>query len=499
MTVSKEKLSTALNLLKNKVGSTMGRWGYNVTIEEQKSAPMRVTKDGATVAESMWSEDCTVDKFIRNIAQVAKSVEDEVGDGTTTATVMSTTLLQSLNKVVESGIHPRLLIRQMDAIFDELIKLSLEESLSCTIDEVRDVIKVSTNHDEAMTDIIHNIVSEIGMYGRFRVTSGSGTEDAVTIAKGYTIDTAVVSESLINSMDGIRKASGKIVVVPLELDAATLSGIIKNNKFGETDDSIFILCHRLADQDAAEIITTLNSINGSVSGVYPIRVSATPSIRNSQIEDIVGLTGFECEVTMERFRTTFHFDETDDRAKAHIEAIEARKSSVDSGYDMELLKERIQRIRGGFANVMVSGSTPTESKERRDRLYDALLASQSALREGRTIGGGHHYLNLLNIMDSVPSHLEDVMDNYLTAVYRRIHHNAGVSNSEIEAMLAEWSIDMLIENLTLSPNNVCIPVEDFDIFDSAGTPVRVFEASRALMHTLLPINEHVDYNATSIM
>ena len=55
---------------------------------------------------------------------------------------------------------------------------------------------------------------------------------------------------------------------------------------------------------------------------------------------------------------------------------------------MEKLQERLAKFVGGVALVHVGGSTETEMKEKKDRVDDALHATQCALEDGIVPGGG---------------------------------------------------------------------------------------------------------------
>ena len=55
---------------------------------------------------------------------------------------------------------------------------------------------------------------------------------------------------------------------------------------------------------------------------------------------------------------------------------------------MEKLQERLAKFIGGVALVHVGGNTEAEMKEKKDRVDDALHATQCALEDGVVPGGG---------------------------------------------------------------------------------------------------------------
>jgi chaperonin GroEL len=81
--------------------------------------------------------------------------------------------------------------------------------------------------------------------------------------------------------------------------------------------------------------------------------------------------------------------------KGDTAAIETRvlelKAQIDksnSPYEIEKLQERIAKMIGGVAIINVGGGTDIEMKEKKDRLDDALQATQAALDEGILPGAG---------------------------------------------------------------------------------------------------------------
>jgi len=66
-----------------------------------------ITNDGATIVEEMNVEHPAA----KMVVEVAKTQDDEVGDGTTTAVVITGELLGSAERLLEKGIHPTIIAR----------------------------------------------------------------------------------------------------------------------------------------------------------------------------------------------------------------------------------------------------------------------------------------------------------------------------------------------------------------------------------------------------
>jgi chaperonin GroEL len=73
----------------------------------------------------------------------------------------------------------------------------------------------------------------------------------------------------------------------------------------------------------------------------------------------------------------------------------------DSDYDREKLTERLSKLSGGVAQILVGAPTETELKERKHRVEDALHSVRAALEEGVVPGGGVALLRAAKALDGL--------------------------------------------------------------------------------------------------
>jgi chaperonin GroEL len=129
--------------------------------------------------------------------------------------------------------------------------------------------------------------------------------------------------------------------------------------------------------------------------------------------------------------------------KGDTTAIETRvlelKAQIDkssSPYEIEKLQERLAKMIGGVAIINVGGGTDIEMKEKKDRLDDALQATQAALDEGILPGAG---VALLQARKALKDDLDNKNDISKGAAivfaacgkpFKQILENAGEDASE---------------------------------------------------------------------
>ncbi len=77
------------------------------------------------------------------------------------------------------------------------------------------------------------------------------------------------------------------------------------------------------------------------------------------------------------------------KTKDVMDSMQKKLDSIEAlNIQREKLQERLAKFVGGVAIVHVGGSTETEMKEKKDRVDDALHATQCALEDGIVPGGG---------------------------------------------------------------------------------------------------------------
>ncbi|OWB76471.1 hypothetical protein B5S32_g623 [[Candida] boidinii] len=88
------------------VKSTLGPKGMDKLLQSSSSGNSLVTNDGATILKSIPFDNPAA-KVLVNISKVQ---DDEVGDGTTSVTILGAELLREAEKLVDQKIHPQTII-----------------------------------------------------------------------------------------------------------------------------------------------------------------------------------------------------------------------------------------------------------------------------------------------------------------------------------------------------------------------------------------------------
>ena len=178
----------------------------------------------------------------------------------------------------------------------------------------------------------------------------------------------------------------------------------------------------IAEDVEGEALATLvvNKLRGGLK-VAAVKAPGFGDRRKAMLEDLAVLTqgqvitedlGIKLEnVTLDMLgrtkRVVIEKDDTTvvdgagakDEIQGRIAQIKAQIEETTSDYDREKLQERLAKLAGGVAIIRVGGATETEVKERKDRVDDAMHATQAAVEEGIVPGGGVALLHSLKAVD----------------------------------------------------------------------------------------------------
>jgi thermosome len=166
-----------------------------------------ITNDGVTILEEMQIEHPSA----KMLVEVAKTQNEEVGDGTTTAAVLAGELLKKAEDLLDQNIHPTVITKGYKLAREKALKILENISEKIAPEDIRDLEKIAvtamtgksaemaSNHlaklsVEAVTTVLEKVDNKIEVDKdniKFEKKQGGSAEDTELI-KGVIIDKEVV-------------------------------------------------------------------------------------------------------------------------------------------------------------------------------------------------------------------------------------------------------------------------------------------------------------------
>ena len=199
---AREMLKKGVDQLANAVKVTLGPKGRNVIIEKKFGAP-QITKDGVTVAKEIELEDRFENTGAQLVKSVASKTGDDAGDGTTTATILTQSIVNVGLKNVTAGANPMDLKRGIDkavAAVVEHIKKSAEK-VDDNYDKIEQVATVSANNDPEIGKLIADAMRKVSKDGVITIEESKSRDTYTNVVEGMQFDRGYLSGYFVTDAD----------------------------------------------------------------------------------------------------------------------------------------------------------------------------------------------------------------------------------------------------------------------------------------------------------
>jgi chaperonin GroEL len=405
---ARKKLVKGIDTLADAVVATLGPNGRNVVYIE--NGMVVSTKDGVSVAKQIGSlEDPIENLGAQMVKQAAVKTSDHAGDGTTTSTLLARELVKGGLTKLNEGANAVEIKRGIDDGVKEVLALLKENSEKISSEEqLQQIATISANNDVEVGKLIARAMEKVGREGVVYIEESKTDETYLEVVEGMQFDRGYKSPYFVtnnNNMSALLQDAYVLIADHRFTQVKELLPILEG--VSQKGKSLLIIAEDVDGEALATLI--VNKMRGTLQ-VVAVKAPDFGERRKLILEDIAILTGgtvFDKEkgmkldkfnwewfgeaktVTVSKEKTTIIDGQgTAEAISERVESLTAQLEKAATPFEMEKLQERLSKFVGGVALVHVGGSTETEMKEKKDRVDDALHATQCALEDGIVPGGG---------------------------------------------------------------------------------------------------------------
>jgi chaperonin GroEL len=455
---AREKILRGATLISDAVRVTLGPRSKCVLIEKKWGKPI-VCNDGVTIAKEFELEDSEENLGVQMIRQAAERTGEEVGDGTSTSTLLAHALFAEGVRNLAAGASAIELKHGLDRGLHAAVAAlkELSRPVRTRLEKVQ-VASISAHNDREIGELVANAIEKTGSEGVVSVEEAKGTETTVEVVEGMQFDRGYLSPYFI--------------IDPQKMEVVLQDPVILlwDRKIGNVKDLLPLLEQVLkvgralliiAEDVEAEALATL--VVNKLRGTLPCAAVKAPGFgdrRREMLEDIATLTGGKLisedlglrleNVVLDQLGSCSRVEVTKDTTTiiggaGTKDAIEGRKKDLHrrieestSDYDREKLQERLAKLSGGVAVIHVGAASESELKNRKEAFDDAISSTKAAIEEGIVPGGGLALLRLIPAitaeekMCSGDEHTGlTILKRALEAPTRQIAENSGVEGGVV--------------------------------------------------------------------
>lgn len=462
-TDARSRMLQGVDILAQAVKVTLGPKGRNVVIQRSFGAP-KVTKDGVSVAKEIELSDKFENMGAQMVKEAASKSNDLAGDGTTTATVLTQSIVREALKVVASGANPIDLKKGIDAGVEAVTDMLRNASKKIsTSEEIAQIGTISANGDSSIGEMLSKAFEKVGKEGVITVEEAKSLQTELDVVEGMQFDRGYCSPYFVTNPEKMVCELENPFILIHEKKLSGLQPMLPIlEKVAQSGRPLLIIAEDVEGEALATLV--VNKLRGGLQ-VAAVKAPGFGDRRKAMLEDIAILTGAQVisedlgiklenintsvlgnakRVIIDKDNTTI-VNGSGDRVNIEARCAQIKQQIQDttSDYDREKLQERLAKLSGGVAVIKVGGVTEIEVKERKDRVEDAINATRAAVAEGVVPGGGIALLRATKVLANMQYKSDDersgidILRRALQAPTRQIIDNAGLDASLVVGKILE--------------------------------------------------------------
>src|SRR5947209_9247842 len=352
-----------------------------------------ITNDGATILKELDVEHPAA----KMIVEVAKSVDNEVGDGTTSSVVLAGALLEKAEDLTNKHVHTSVIVDGYDAASEQALKLLQKIAVKVNLEDTELLIKIArTSMYYKLVSEDSPILSQIAVDATRQVAEkidggslsvdldnikvekkAGGSIHDTKLIKGIILDKEVVHTGMPKR---IEKAEIALINSALEIEKTEMSAEIRINdpqqmqKFLDEENRMLKSMVDKIKTAAANVVVCQKGIDDMVQ--HYLSRSAILAVRRAKESDMYKLakaTGA---------KVVNNLDDLDAKDLGSADLVEERKIETDKWVFIEGCKNP------KAVTILVRGGSQRVVDEAERSVHDALMVTKDVLEKPEVVAGG---------------------------------------------------------------------------------------------------------------
>ncbi len=390
---ARKKMKDGVDKLANATKVTLGPKGRSVVLEKKFGSPV-IVDDGVTIAKEIELQDPYENMGAQLVREVASKTNDVAGDGTTTAIILTQSLLNEGIRNVTAGANSKSIQRGMHKALELVVKELKKNSRPVKTKEEKAQVATISANDVEIGNMIAQAMEKVGHEGVITVEEGKSSETTLDVVEGMQFDRGYVSPYFVTDTERLETVLEDAYIIITEKKISAMNDILPIlEKIVQSGKPFLILAEDVEGEALATLV--VNKLRGTLK-CAAVKAPGFGDRRKEMLQDIAVLThgqviseelGHKLEkvgldmlgrakrVVIDKDNTTIVAGAGDkSEIKKRADAIRRQIEDTTSDYDREKLQERLAKLSGGVAVINVGAATETEMK-----------ATKAKVEEGMTI------------------------------------------------------------------------------------------------------------------
>jgi chaperonin GroEL len=451
---ARSRILAGIEAVEKVVGCTYGPGGRNVILD--RAVGLLATKDGYTVSSEVELGQTPESLGCEMLKAACLTVNDQVGDGTTTTAILTAAIIREAHKLAAvGGTDITQLCKDLKTVGEKVVAYLEGQAVPSDHPEtIERVAAIAANEDPEIAAPLAEACLAAGDGGLVRVEDGHSTGIEVIYKDGMEIDHGYEGEMSWSPENESFELDGPIVaVVAKVLQTAEDVRYILEEASQFRPRPILVIAYQIEGQARATLFLNREHLQG-----WGVRCPGTKIQQYEILKDLAAMAGahlvdpsmgedpkkFRMEwlgsfrkATLFPKKTILEaYEDKSELIEQRVAQLQLEAARTDFEFDRDHLQERIAKLVGGLVLIRVGAFTEYEAKERRGRVEDALNAIRCALETGLLPGGAKAYFSASKILGT-ENVAERILKEALREPLRKLIANTGEEPALIMELLED--------------------------------------------------------------
>ena len=550
--VTREVQKETLNILADAISKSFGPNGSTTAITKwtgvhmQDSEGINVThtKDGHTIIKNIQFLNPIERSVQELLTEMTRYVVKEVGDGTSSAIILCSTLFNAFCKDSDynNSNCPSDMINHFHELIEEIKKRIFALKKECTLDDIYNICLISTNGNEYISKTLYQIYKQYGIDAYIDVGVSTSSNNIVKEYDGMTLETGFNDFCFINDKTKnqaiLRNPKIYFFSDPIDtkemLDlfdkilADNIMRAYEPNSMYEVKPTV-ILCKRItpdASSYLSHVVQLMNKYPGQVPllivpdihqdylfedicqmcGAKFIKKYISPEVQKKDVEaglaptleTITNFCGTADEVRADQLKTQIirpakMFNEDGSYSDQYNMMVNYLKTQIDKNIaegasvnDIAKAKRRYNSFKGNMIDFLIGGITQSDRDNLKASVEDAVLNSRSAAVEGVGYGANFMAFKVITDMMKDPEWGGDPLLHMLNDAYR------GLITVLYERNFPGQTSDIMEKSLIEGcPLNIRTNEYDHKVLSSIKSDISILETIDKILAMMYMTNQYL--------
>ena len=381
----------AAKLVADLVKTSLGPRGLDKMLVDSLG-DVTITNDGATILKEIDAQHPAAKMMV----EVSKTIDTEVGDGTTSSVVFAGALLEKAEKLLEKDVHSTVIVDGYQAASEKALELLADFAKSVKPDDQESLVKIAktsmqskliSEDSEPMSKLVVGAILKIAEKNgdaysvdldnlKVEKKSGASIQDTALI-KGIVLDKEIVHSGMPTK---IQKAKIALVNAALEVEKTEMSAEIRISD--PTQMQMFL---EEENRMLKEMVTKLHNAGTNVlicqKGIDDISqhylakhgILAVRRVKESDMTKLAKATGG---------RITTNLDDITEKDLGHADLVQQKKIETDKWVFIEGCKNPHS------VTILIRGGSQRVVDEVDRSIHDSLMVVKDVIETPSIVTGG---------------------------------------------------------------------------------------------------------------